>query len=482
MSQTSSTTAYPEPTANSSSSAQPHLSANSLQQPSPASGSHLQLASPATTGLNQSVVLSQQQQQRPPISLPQLPAADLAPQQQQQQRVVNSLPQPSSIGGLQQLPVTLAHQPTISLPQHPTLSLQQQQPNVSLPQPLPQSALISPPSLDLPRAPPPLDLQNLGLSPSSHEDADEQISKLLKNQHQQPGARKEDHKQQLPPAPAAASATPSAGGTSFDVFDAARQRTKVSSGSLKSPEPPVINPVKSAIAKSAAASLFNDNVPSPSMPVLLPQVPISSEKATGFQKSYLDSLAKSQIGDKRAGNRTRNSSGLTMAVGLGPAPAPTGISHIESKSVKTPQDEAVLASLQAKQHQILSTGRPVNPAGPAAPPPPPGSQAPSHHPSQHTPPAHTVTLSSSVSQLVGPPPPLQAPQLTDELLETAPFSSADDTEADIKRLQENKVTLREVNVFSLLLFSVIKGSMQDKLKVFFSVIFWRPISVEEVIV
>ena len=85
------------------------------------------------------------------------------------------------------------------------------------------------------------------------------------------------------------------------------------------------------------------------------------------------------------------------------------ISDIESKSVKTPQDEAVLASLQAKQHQILSTGRPVNPAGPAAPPPPPGSQAPSHHPSQHTPPAHTVTLSSSVSQLVGPPPPLQAP-------------------------------------------------------------------------
>ena len=215
---------------------------------------------------------------------------------------------------------------------------------------MPQSALISPPSLDLPRAPPPLDLQNLGLSPSSHEDADEQISKLLKNQHQQPGARKEDHKQPLPPAPAAASATPSAGGTSFDVFDAARQRTKVSSGSLKSPEPPVINPVKSAIAKSAAASLFNDNVPSPSMPVLLP------------------------------------------------------------------------------------------------------------------------------------PPPLQAPQLTDELLETAPFSSADDTEADIKRLQENKVTLQEVNVFSLLLFSVIKGSMQDKLKVFFSVIFWRPISVEEVIV
>ena len=35
------------------------------------------------------------------------------------------------------------------------------------------------------------------------------------------------------------------------------------------------------------------------------------------------------------------------------------ISLIEQKAVKTPQDEADLAELQAKQHQILSTGRPV---------------------------------------------------------------------------------------------------------------------------
>ena len=33
------------------------------------------------------------------------------------------------------------------------------------------------------------------------------------------------------------------------------------------------------------------------------------------------------------------------------------ISQIESKAVKTPVDEAELASLQAKQHQILSTGQ-----------------------------------------------------------------------------------------------------------------------------
>ena len=35
------------------------------------------------------------------------------------------------------------------------------------------------------------------------------------------------------------------------------------------------------------------------------------------------------------------------------------ISIIEQKAVKSPQDEADLAELQAKQHQILSTGRPV---------------------------------------------------------------------------------------------------------------------------
>merc|ERR1719356_1166660 len=35
------------------------------------------------------------------------------------------------------------------------------------------------------------------------------------------------------------------------------------------------------------------------------------------------------------------------------------IANIEQKPVKTPQDEAELAEHQAKQHQILSTGRPV---------------------------------------------------------------------------------------------------------------------------
>merc|ERR1719323_2106295 len=35
------------------------------------------------------------------------------------------------------------------------------------------------------------------------------------------------------------------------------------------------------------------------------------------------------------------------------------ISLIEQKQIKTPQDEADLAEIQAKQHQILSTGRPL---------------------------------------------------------------------------------------------------------------------------
>ena len=44
------------------------------------------------------------------------------------------------------------------------------------------------------------------------------------------------------------------------------------------------------------------------------------------------------------------------------------ISLIEQKAVKSPQDEADLAELQAKQHQILSTGRPVFAPQPQQPP------------------------------------------------------------------------------------------------------------------
>merc|ERR1719510_267004 len=187
---------------------------------------------------------------------------------------------------------------------------------------------------------------------------------------------------------------------------------------------------------------------SPSMPVLTPQVTLAeqgrSPQDTSFQNKYLDSLARSQIADKK---RSRHESGgmpllspttgilhspgdscssssssprpvsgppnVTVQTAVQPSPAPASsmggasvsqlralqqlppntrlqhgpngqimiqkiqtielspamqqqykllaqkISLIEQKAVKTPQDEADLAELQAKQHQILSTGRPV---------------------------------------------------------------------------------------------------------------------------
>ena len=90
---------------------------------------------------------------------------------------------------------------------------------------------------------------------------------------------------------------------------------------IKSPDPPVITSVKSAVKSSG---IFNENAPSPSMPVLLPQVPLSESsvaesksESVGFQNTYLDSLARSQIGDKRgAAARPRNTSGPGNSQGL----------------------------------------------------------------------------------------------------------------------------------------------------------------------
>ena len=67
------------------------------------------------------------------------------------------------------------------------------------------------------------------------------------------------------------------------------------------------------------------------------------------------------------------------------------ISDIERKVIKTAQDEAELASLQAKQHQILSTGRPVN----VVPQQPLQTTAPSHH----APPGQT-SISQPPNQLL----------------------------------------------------------------------------------
>ncbi len=127
--------------------------------------------------------------------------------------------------------------------------------------------------------------------------------------------------------------TSSAGINSSSLPSSGRQlfrSTSATTPNLKSPEPPVINSMPHTVVKS---SIFAENAHSPSMPVLVPQVPVT-EQASGssmagsftsmssvntsstipnsstrihessFQNSYLDSLAKSQIPDKKSRGRT----------------------------------------------------------------------------------------------------------------------------------------------------------------------------------
>ena len=99
-----------------------------------------------------------------------------------------------------------------------------------------------------------------------------------------------------------------------------------------SPEPPVITTTtKPSESFPKPTRFFTENVPSPSMPVLTPQVPISEHNRqphdTSFQNKYLDNLARTQISDKRS--RSRNESGPLMNSPNGmPLLSPTtGIMH-----------------------------------------------------------------------------------------------------------------------------------------------------------
>ena len=165
---------------------------------------------------------------------------------------------------------------------------------------MPQSARISPPSLDLPRVPPRLDVQNLGLSPSSHEDANEQILKLLKNQ--QSGAMKGDHKPTAPPV-----------ATTAPVF-AVSVAGRTSHCSLKPPELP-INPTRNSSSITMAAG-SHCSLKSPELPI----------------------------------NQTRNSSSITMAAGLGPAPATVAFTSSGTSRVALLSPSCGSSDLQLQQH------------------------------------------------------------------------------------------------------------------------------------
>ena len=99
-----------------------------------------------------------------------------------------------------------------------------------------------------------------------------------------------------------------------------------------SPEPPVITTTtKTSESFTKPPRFFNENVGSPSMPVLTPQVPISEHNRqphdTSFQNKYLDNLARTQISDKRS--RSRNESGplINSPNGMPLLSPTTGIMH-----------------------------------------------------------------------------------------------------------------------------------------------------------
>ena len=105
---------------------------------------------------------------------------------------------------------------------------------------------------------------------------------------------------------------------------------------------------------------------SPSMPVLTPQVTLAeagrSPQDTSFQNKYLDSLARSQISDKR---RSRHESGgmplLSPTTGILHSPGDSGSSSSSSpRPVSGPPNVTVQTAVQASPAPPSSMGGPVS--------------------------------------------------------------------------------------------------------------------------
>ncbi len=148
------------------------------------------------------------------------------------------------------------------------------------------------------------------------EDADEQISQLIRTLQQKPLSDERISRifqQAQRTGAAAATAVSTAGGGQAG--------------------PPAVNAANllkaSLLAAKAGGGIFGDNAAaasSPAMPVLTPQVAMPAEDppspAAGFQNSYLDSLARSQITDKRSVSSARprhlssSSSSATVSGGV----------------------------------------------------------------------------------------------------------------------------------------------------------------------
>jgi hypothetical protein len=134
------------------------------------------------------------------------------------------------------------------------------------------------------------------------EDADEQISQLIRTLQQKPLSDERISRifqQAQRSGAAAATAVSTAGG----------------GGQAGPPAASAANLLKASLLVRAGGGIFGENAAaatSPAMPVLTPQValsPLPAEEppaaAAGFQNSYLDSLARSQITDKRSVSSAR---------------------------------------------------------------------------------------------------------------------------------------------------------------------------------
>jgi len=216
---------------------------------------------------------------------------------------------------------------SLNLPQHPpTLP---QQPLAPIPQQIrqsnapPQPLLMPPSNSQLVKQQPPTPLS------ADMEDAESQISQLLESLQKQQGPSVKNEPDKM------SEFFDSIAGpkTTGQPMPQAIGRIRSQSGSISmSPEPPVITTTtKTSETFTKPPRFFNENVGSPSMPVLTPQVPISEHNRqphdTSFQNKYLDNLARTQISDKRS--RSRNESGplINSPNGMPLLSPTTGIMH-----------------------------------------------------------------------------------------------------------------------------------------------------------
>merc|ERR1719357_986285 len=213
------------------------------------------------------------------------------------------------------------------------------------------------------------------------EDAESQISQLLESLQKQQGSAVKTEPDKMSEFFDSLAGSKSAG----QPMPQAIGRIRSQSGSISmSPEPPVITTTsKTSETFAKPPRFFNENVGSPSMPVLTPQVPLSEHNRqphdTSFQNKYLDNLARTQISDKRS--RSRNESGtlLNSPNGMPLLSPTTGIMHSPhtQEQSASPRPNAIVQNQMSKSNPSVGVIQQVpksegisqsNNVGPGGPP------------------------------------------------------------------------------------------------------------------